>query len=265
MKVIKYGQSIKTRETTLVLGGFGMIHNGHKLLIEEAQKLKKPISIMIIENPEYFNNKKPIQPLEDRLQNLANLGVSIAVVVKMDITIASTPGKIFLENIKKSVNAKKTFSGKDFVVGKNKELTAQKIEDNIVVEPLKVNEAKLSTSLLVEDLKSGDVKNIKRNSPFGYTMISKVNTKGILDNKDYVEKSAGIYAIWGEVNDVLYWGYTHIDFNGQEHVYLPQLKVDNKVYKVRIHYQNLIRRIIKSSEDKVFEQDIENTKKFLSA
>jgi len=178
MKVIKYGQTLKTKPTSLILGGFETIHNGHVTLIEEAKKLKKPIAIMLLENPEFFSNKKEIyQPLEDRLQDLSNLGVDIAIVVKMTKTVAATEGNKFLNEVKKSVNAINTFSGADFAMGKNKSLKAKDIEGNTIVDLLKVNNAKISTSLLANDLALGKVKEIKKFTPFGYITSVNLNAK----------------------------------------------------------------------------------------
>lgn len=263
MKVIRYGNQIKTKETTLILGGFSFIHNGHKHLIEFARQFKKPISIMIIENPEFFNHKNSVQPLADRLQDLANLEVSVAIVVTMNKTIAASEGEVFLKEIKKAVNAKKTISGKDFALGKNRSLKASNIKDHTIVNSFKVNNLKMSTSILVEDLKLGNVKSIKQNSPFGYTTTIRVDTKNVVQNQHLVQKASGIYAIYGEVNDILYWGYSHVDINGKEKVKFPQLKVKNQTYHARIHYQNLIRKIIKSSDDKILNFDIEKIKKYL--
>ena len=263
MKVIRYGNKIKNKATTLILGGFSFIHNGHKHLIDYARQFKRPISIMIIENPEFFSHKSTVQPLDDRLQDLANLGVDFAIVVTINKTLAATSGEIFLEKIKESVNAKQTISGRDFALGKNKNLKAVNIENHIIVDAFKVNNVKMSTSLLIEDLKLGNVRSIKKNSPFGYTTTVRVNTKNILQNQKLVNKSCGIYAIYGEVNEILYWGYTHVDINGIEHIFLPQLKVKNQTYYVRVYYQNLIRKIIKSSNDKILPEDIINVKKYL--
>ena len=265
MKVIRYGNKIKTKKTVLILGGFSFIHNGHKHLIDFAKKFKKPISIMIIENPEFFHHKSIVQPLEDRLQDLANLGVNFAVVVKMDKSLAASKGEIFLENIKASVNAFRTISGKDFALGKNKSLIASEIKDHTIVDSLKINNVKMSTSLLVEDLKLGDVKHIKRNSPFGYTTTSRVNTKNILENQKLVKKASGIYAIFGEVNEILYWGYAHVDISGIEHIKLPQLQLKNRAYNVRVHYQHLIRKIIRLSNDNISSDDIQNVKRYLAS
>jgi len=52
--------------------------------------------------------------------------------------------------------------------------------------------------------------------------------------------------------------------NNNERVFIPQLDTKNKTYVVRIHYEHIIRKIIKSSTDTVTDFDSETVSQYLS-
>lgn len=271
MKVTHYPKTLNTKyKTTLILGSFETIHNGHLELINTARKLGKRIAIMLMDNPKDlpgFNKEKEFTSLNIRLQQLANLQVDFASVVKYDKHVALLEGKDFIKTLMKSVNASHIVIGKDFKCGRGGSFAAKDIvkefKDVTVVEHKKINEKKISSSLLKEFLTLGEVDLVKKLSPFAYTIEAKVNSKNIVDISMYPKLHSGIYASSIIVNEIEYWALVHISQSNVATIKVPDLQLKNSPYKGSLSLHKLIRIIVSSREDNIKDTDLENVAFYL--
>lgn len=207
MKVARYPNKISDKKTTLVLGAFESFHYGHISLIDEAKRLRRPITLMMIENPNHLPNKKSSEyaDFETRLIQAANLGIDQTLVIPFTAEIKNKQGEEFLKELIKITNAQHIVVGKDFAMGFNRSLTAEKIKElfpsTTIAEPVKFNSSKLSTSTLKELVETGDMDVIKKLSPFSYTISTRVG-----DDKTFKISTAmpqrGIYAAFVVVNQI---------------------------------------------------------------
>lgn len=268
MKVARYPIQISNKKTTLVLGGFEAFHLGHIALIEEAKKLKLPITLMVIENPSGLPNKKTIEycEFETRLIQAANLGIDQVVALTFTDEIRNKNGEEFLKELINIYNVQNIVAGKDFAMGHNRGLTAEKIKDifenTIVVEPIKFNNIKLSTSTLKEMVEIGDVHIIKKLSPFSYTITTRVNNDRSFDFAT-VKPQRGVYAAFVVVDSIKFWAMVKIGFESNT-ILIPDLHLVNSGFDARIEMRKLIRVIVRTDQDKVMDEDKEKTIDHLS-
>ncbi|WKX02735.1 hypothetical protein [Candidatus Mycoplasma mahonii] len=258
MYVTRFPNKITNKKTTLILGSFESFHNGHFKLVKKAREFNNQIVMMIIENPEDIPgaSKEVFQPLDIRLQNLSNVDIDFVVVVKYDTSIAAMDGHKFLEKMIKITNAKKIVSGKDFAMGKGRHLKATDIKDNVIIDILKVNGAKVSTSILKESLQLGNVDLIKKITPFTYINKFKVNAKKEINFDHSIKLHNGLYACFSIVNDIKYWSYLEVPIDEKPKLIIPQLKVVNKAFEAIVEIHKRVKIIVKDSQNRTTEEDI---------
>lgn len=262
MKVSYYPKEFNNKhKCSLILGSFETIHNGHLELIKKAKEVNSRIAIMIFEDPSQLPgaNKINFTDLETRLQQLANLQVDQVTVVKFNNDIRLQSGKDFIKSLINIFNAKHLIMGKDFACGKGREYKAKDIQNDFkntdVMEHSKVNNNKISTSLLKEFLHLGEVDLIKKLSPYAYSMNVNVKSDGSVDLSNYPKLHSGIYATTIVVNDILYWSYLHISQEKKAKLIVPDLQLKNTPYKGQLSFYKLIRIIVSSKEDSIKDSD----------
>lgn len=209
MKVARYPKKISDKKTTLVLGAFESFHYGHISLIDTAKGLKRPVTLMMIENPNNLPNKKTSEyaDFETRLVQAANLGIDQTLAITFTDEIKNKQGEVFLKELIEITNAHHIVVGKDFAMGFGRSMTAEKIKEifpsTTIVEPVKFNSSKLSTSTLKELVETGDMDIIKKLSPFSYTISTRVS-----DDKKFSISTTipqrGIYAAFAVVDQIKY-------------------------------------------------------------
>lgn len=198
MKVTKFPNKISLGERTMILGSFYTFHNGHKILFDIAKSYKNKIIAMLINDLSILKkaSKQQYESLEIRLQHMANIGIDEVVVVEFDSNIMGMSGKQFAQKLKEKYNVLRFVVGKDFAMGKNanyKAIDLQKDFNTIIVKLLKINEKKLSTSLLCEFVTFGNVEQVKKNSPFFFTLDARIKSDGIFEINGLTPHT-GIYA-----------------------------------------------------------------------
>ena len=270
MKVFTYPNQIKYKhQTVLILGSFETVHNGHFELIKEAQKHKGKTVIMMIEDPSQLPGAKEVNftSLDIRLQQAANLNLDYALIVDFNPELRLLEGKEFIDKLIVLTGAKTLVFGEDFKAGRGGTYTAKDIlkdfPNSIMVNHLKANAKKVSTSLLKEMIHLGEVDLVKKLSPYPYTLRVRVSAKDTFSVDKSLKMHPGIYAATIIVNDIRYWAQVHISQEQNASISVPDLNLKNTPYNGDLSFHKMIRIIISSKEDSPTKNDLEKTAFYL--
>lgn len=227
----------KNNPRAICLGYFDGIHLGHQKLIkktvEEAKKYNLvPTFLTFDPDPNFvlgFKTKNElIMPLEDRFKKVKELGIEDIIVLKFDDISKNLEPKEFIKWLLEEINVKNITTGFDFSFGKRGQ---GKVKDLLLLEPmikvnvideLKVNNRKVSSSYIIEDIKNGEVENLKETLGELYT-IKGIVIKGLGNGKklsfptlniapldEYVEPKNGVYGVEVLLNNKKYLGMANI-------------------------------------------------------
>lgn len=269
MKVAYFPKQVSSHKTTLILGSFETIHNGHLELIKEAKKLGNKLAVMVIENPSNIpgSSKEEFASLDVRLEHLAALEIDYVTVVKFDEEIRLMDGKKFIEQVVAVTKADKLVMGSDFACGRGREYTSKEIakdfNDSKVVELVKFNDRKISTSTFKELVTLGQVDVIRQLSPFAFEVKANVDSKGFFKFNREPKLHAGVYAASAIINDVMYWAYVYVNQQGVMNIQVPDLQLKNSPYEANVSFLKLVRIIVSSAKDKFEKDDIAKVANYL--
>ena len=229
----------ENKPRAICLGYFDGIHLGHRELINKTIKEAKeynltPTFLTFDPDPNFvlgFKKKNElIMPLEDRFKLVKELGIEDIIVLKFDEESMNLEPNEFIDYLINTLNVKNITVGFDFSFGKRgkgrvKDLLAL---DNIkvnVIEELKVNDKKVSSSFIIEDIKNGNVENLKDTLGQLYSIKGTV-IKGLGNGKklsfptlnidpldEYVEPKYGVYAVKVKLKGNEYLGMANIGFH----------------------------------------------------
>lgn len=181
---IKNKQDIQQIEhTVLVLGYFDGLHKGHQALFAEARKIAsdKNLKIAVLTFPESpkltFVRYQPslmlhLTSLEDRLQQLENLGVDYLYLIDFTSQFARNTAKQFVEKYISRLKAKAVVAGFDYHFGSDR-YSAEDLEklfdgQIIVVPSVNLNGSKISSTRIRETILAGNV--AESNQLLGYSL-----------------------------------------------------------------------------------------------
>jgi riboflavin kinase / FMN adenylyltransferase len=243
MTIIKSLDQVKDVENSVVtIGNFDGIHKGHIKLIKEAvneakSKNLKSIVFTFENHPmRYFrtNSIKNIVTNDEKIKILKSLGVDIILMVPFDkymtkISATEFVKKILIDRLK----CKKVIVGHDFTFARNKEGNADVLRQlgkdyNMgvkIIDPIKVNDIRVSSSYIRNLIGQGDVSIIKSFLGRDYSLEGEViharkigRTIGFptanlnVDSNLLIPKS-GIYATKVHLKGKFYYGATNIGYN----------------------------------------------------
>ena len=181
---IKNEQDIQQIDhTVLVLGYFDGLHKGHQVLFAEARKIAsdKDLKIAVLTFPESpkltFVRYQPslmlhLTSLEDRLQQLENLGVDYLYLIDFTSQFARNTAKQFVEKYISRLKAKAVVAGFDYHFGSDRRSAEdlEKLFDGqvIVVPSVNLNGSKISSTRIRETILAGNV--AESNQLLGYSL-----------------------------------------------------------------------------------------------
>jgi len=162
------------QDTSLALGVFDGVHTGHQKVIMNAVEKARimnltPTVVTFSKHPRaLIQGASPalITPLEDKLQIFRELGVSVAVVLNFNLELAKMSAEEYLKNILQDcLGAKNISVGYNHKLGCDKRGTSDFLNEygeknniNIsVLEPVKINDHVVSSSVIRGFIESGDV------------------------------------------------------------------------------------------------------------
>lgn len=243
MTVIKsLDQAINAENTVVTIGNFDGIHKGHIKLIKSAVKKAKEKNLKSVvftfENHprRYFkdNSLKNIINNEEKINIFKDLGVDIVFMIPFNKYMTKISAIDFVKEIlHEKLRCKKVIVGHDFTFARKKEGDANVLKQlckkyNIetkIMEPIKINGKRISSTHIRNLIKNGHVNEIKTFLGRNYTLKGEVvharkigRTIGFPTANMYVDENLiipkeGIYAVKVYVEKKCYYGATNIGFN----------------------------------------------------
>lgn len=184
----------------ICLGYFDGLHIGHMELIKKMKEssLKKSLLTLDMDDFTLIKRKEYLTSLEDREGLLKKEDIDYYLVLKFDKVMKNLSPLEFIEKILLPLNIKEIYIGEDYTFGKDKKGNVNLLKeyndhyfDVKVIPDLKIDDKKISTSLIFEELKNGNIDrvNLLLNRP--YKVKGKVE-KGFGNGTRYLFPTANI-------------------------------------------------------------------------
>lgn len=233
--------------------------------------------------------KDLITPLEDKINQIEQLGTEVLYVVKFNEVFASLSPKQFIDQYIIGLNVQHAVAGFDFTYGKYGKGTMETMPDDLdgkagctMVEKLTEQDKKISSSYIRTALQNGDVElaNVLLGQPYfikgivihgdkrGRTIGFPTANVGL--NNSYIVPPTGVYAVKAEVNGEVYNGVCNIGYKPtfyEKRPEQPSIEVnlfdfDQEVYgaAIKIEWYKRIRSERKFNGIKELTEQIEKDK-----
>lgn len=261
------------KNTTVVIGTFDGVHIGHQELFATANKLGHEVAVLLI-----YTNKQIMKEhqksglltsLEDRIRLFKNLNVSGVYLLNIENEITLFSPREFVFHILYPLNPAAVVVGADFRFGHKaagdatflKDYSGQLFE-TIIVEPLVINDQVISTTLIKEYMKDGNMKAAKEMLGYYYTLTGLV-TKGFgLGNKlgfptanisldpHYFLPRFGVYLVEVIYENKTYYGMANLGYHPTvNEITVPLLEVNIFDFAEDIYHKVLSVKFLKHLRD----------------
>lgn len=222
----------ETNGTVLVLGYFDGIHLGHKTLFDRARALanKENLTVSVLTFPESprlaFARFTPdlllqLTSPEKRFALMAEYGVDYLYLTDFTSQFASQSPEEFLENYVTPLHAQIVVTGFDYHFGNRRadvdelrHLFDGRVE---VVEEVRLNDEKISSTRIREAIKDGNIR--EANQLLGYTFT----TEGIVVHGDARGRTIGY-----PTANLAPFDRVHLPGEG---VYVAEVEIDGRRYR----------------------------------
>ncbi|AUZ38717.1 MULTISPECIES: bifunctional riboflavin kinase/FAD synthetase [Bacillus] len=289
----------KQAKSVMALGYFDGVHLGHQKVIGTAKQIaeEKGLTLAVMTfhpHPSHVlgRDKEPkdlITPLEDKINQIEQLGTEILYVVKFNEVFASLSPKQFIDQYIIGLNVQHAVAGFDFTYGKYGKGTMETMPADLdgkaectMVEKLTEQDKKISSSYIRTALQNGDVElaNVLLGQPYfikgivihgdkrGRTIGFPTANVGL--NNSYIVPPTGVYAVKAEVNGEVYNGVCNIGYKPtfyEKRPEQPSIEVnlfdfDQEVYgaAIKIEWYKRIRSERKFNGIKELTEQIEKDK-----
>ncbi|GFM13475.1 bifunctional riboflavin kinase/FAD synthetase [Bacillus sp. FW1] len=286
-------------KSVMALGYFDGVHLGHQKVIGTAKQIaeEKGLTLAVMTfhpHPSHVlgRDKEPkdlITPLEDKIDQIQQLGTEILYVVKFNEVFASLSPKQFIDQYIIGLNVQHAVAGFDFTYGKYGKGTMETMPADLdgkaectMVEKLTEQDKKISSSYIRTALQNGDVElaNVLLGQPYfikgivihgdkrGRTIGFPTANVGL--NNSYIVPPTGVYAVKAEVNGEVYNGVCNIGYKPtfyEKRPEQPSIEVnlfdfDQEVYgaAIKIEWYKRIRSERKFNGIKELTEQIEKDK-----
>ncbi|MEO0276166.1 MAG: bifunctional riboflavin kinase/FAD synthetase [candidate division WOR-3 bacterium] len=181
----------KINVKALTVGCFDGIHLGHLKIIEELAKEKPNMIITFSPHPKVFIESKRdfiLTTEEEKIEIIKRFDIDYLLFLKFNESFKNLSYKEFLSKIKEKFSPKRWIAGPDHLFGKEKKgdthsLLEFCIKNSIILTIIpyeKIEDKKISSSLLRKILKEGKVKEYKKFAGRDYEVEGEViKGKGI--------------------------------------------------------------------------------------
>ena len=265
----------ENKKRVAALGFFDGIHKAHQKIIGDTVKEagEEFISVVITldKSPkEYFGktSEESLTPTNKKNELLRELGVDEVYYLEFNEKLQNLSAEEFINNILKKLNVEKVFCGFDYRFGFKGLGTPDLIKDSgievIVQEKQKIDEEKISTTVLKEFVRNGEFLKYKEYTGRFYS-ISGLVVKGRqlgrtinfptanleLDGKYLLPETNGVYVTKIKVNNKIYKSVTNIGYNptvsdekNKKFIETHILDFDEDIYgeKIEIYFYEFLRK-----------------------
>ena len=266
----------ENKKRVAALGFFDGIHKAHQKIIgsavvEATEKGFKSAVITLDKSPkEYFGktSEESLTPTNKKNELLTNLGVDEVYYLEFNEKLQNLSAEEFINNILKKLNVDKVFCGFDYRFGYKGLGTPDLIKDSgievIVLEKEKIDEEKISTTVLKEFVRKGEFSKYNEYTGRFYS-ISGLVVKGRqlgrtinfptanleLDGKYLLPETNGVYITKIKVNNNIYKSVTNIGYNptvsdekNKKFIETHILDFDEDIYgeKIEIYFYEFLRK-----------------------
>lgn len=249
--------------TSLVLGTFDGVHIGHRFLVKEAFKCNPHVTILLI-----YTNKRitkdhqtsgVLTTLDDRIQLFSKLQVDEVLLLNLDETLLGLSPDEFVTTILLPLAPNDIVIGEDFRFGHFAAGTPLMLRERgngyfgvTIVPPLVINDQKISTSLIKQELLAGRAFEARRllGSYYrltglvtkGFGLGSKLGfpTANVALDPNYFLPRHGVYFVRVRYHHNFYFGMASLGYHPTvNEVNLPLLEVNIFDFKEDIYHQAL--------------------------
>ena len=265
----------ENKKRVAALGYFDGIHKAHQKIIgcsvDAAEKGYKPAVITLDKSPkEYFGktSEESLTPINKKNELLMNLGVDEVYYLEFNEKLQNLSAEEFINNILKKLNVEMVFCGFDYRFGFKGLGTPDLIKESgievMVQEKQKIDEEKISTTVLKEFVRKGEFSKYKEYTGRFYS-ISGLVVKGRqlgrtinfptanleLDGKYLLPETNGVYVTKIKVNNKIYKSVTNIGYNptvsdekNRKFIETHILDFDEDIYgeKIEIYFYEFLRK-----------------------
>ena len=265
----------ENKKRVAALGFFDGIHKAHQKIIGSAidatGKGFKSAVITLDKSPkEYFGktSEESLTPTNKKNELLKNLGVDEVYYLEFNEKLQNLSAKEFINNILKKLNVEMVFCGFDYRFGFKGLGTPDLIKESgievMVQEKQKIDEEKISTTVLKEFVRKGEFSKYKEYTGRFYS-ISGLVVKGRqlgrtinfptanleLDGKYLLPETNGVYVTKIKVNNKIYKSVTNIGYNptvsdekNRKFIETHILDFDEDIYgeKIEIYFYEFLRK-----------------------
>ncbi len=188
--IISENLHLKTKDTSIALGFFDGIHNAHKKVLNSAlsysKKLGTQSAVITFKNHpvEVLWNVKPefITTYEERIEILKNMGFDIIIMADFTKDLALTNAENYYKSVISNFHPKSISVGFNFKFGANQSgdiifLEQKAKEDDFILdvtENVKSKNEIISSTLIRNTIKQGNMKKVRELLGYNYKIKSKV-------------------------------------------------------------------------------------------
>ena len=188
--IISDNLHLKTKDTSIALGFFDGIHNAHKKVLNSAisysKKLGTQSAVITFRNHpvEVLWDVKPefITTYEERIEIFKNMGFDIIIMADFTKELALTNAENYYKNVISKFNPKSISVGFNFRFGANQSgdidfLEKKAKEDDFILdvtENIKSKNEIISSTLIRNTIKQGNMKKVRELLGYNYKIKSKV-------------------------------------------------------------------------------------------
>ena len=176
------------------IGNFDGLHLGHKEIIKKMKSIgaKDNLKTLVIftepHAAEYFskiNNSSPpprIIPWRDKLRLISENGIDFCMLLRFDESLKSMTPEQFTEKILEELQIKSLTIGDDFKFGKDRKGDYQFLKnwgesmsiENDKTDPIKVNDQRVSSTRIREQLSKGNFEQAERMLGYKYRITGQI-------------------------------------------------------------------------------------------
>ncbi|QNM93400.1 hypothetical protein H9M94_02160 [Mycoplasma sp. Pen4] len=260
---------------TFIIGAFESFHLGHFQLYKKALEVGGRIILVLFSNdagmPKFQN--KIFMDNYARYSQLARL--SFDSIIELDYNQVSNLDP--LDFIQKLTQGKKCniIAGTDFKFGKNQAMDLSGLQEfgdkNISIFPvdtLKVQNVKISTSMLKENVEFGKISFVNSLLVYSYAFSGMVaNDNEVKVNEKLVNMHPGIYAAYLHIENIIFYAILHVNQEQKYFFKVIDVNQENSLInkKIWLEVEKEIRLIISNVDDYVQNIDIDNAKQIFAS